>query len=89
MKPPLQAANARSLWSLRLHTMGAARGATELWMGKGVPGNFVATRDLFLGSVGWAGSRFTNIAGVLREDDFALEKHGHIFGADGRIYSRG
>ena len=66
----------------------AGRAATDALMEKGLPANIDAEKFI-LGSVLLDDSRFGEIAGGLREDDFALEKHRRIFARMSELHTRG
>jgi len=66
----------------------AGREATEVLMEKGLPAD-IDVEKLILGSLLLDGSRFIDIAPMLREDDFALEKHRRIFARMSALHSRG
>ena len=55
---------------------------------KGLPANIDAERFI-LGSVLLDDSRFIDIAGILTNDDFALEKHRRIFARMAELHERG
>jgi hypothetical protein len=84
MKSPSRAGRSPA----RLSVARGGRGATEFLTEKGLPANIDAEKFI-LGSILLDGSRFADIAGALREDDFALEKHRRIFARMTGMYSRG
>jgi archaellum biogenesis ATPase FlaH len=63
------------------------RGA-HLALDKGLPANIDAERFI-LGSVLLDDSRWRSIAGIVTNDDFALEKHRRIFGRMRELHERG
>jgi len=65
---------------------GSATAALELQ--KGLPANIDAERFI-LGSILLDDTRFIDIAGIITQDDFALEKHRRIFTRMNEIHSRG
>ena len=67
--------------------MSSASSAT-LALQKGLPANIDAERFI-LGSVLLDDARFIDIAGILANDDFALEKHRRIFARMTELHERG
>src|SRR5580704_15622854 len=61
---------------------------STLELQKGLPANIDAERFI-LGSVLLDDSRFIDIAGIVTNDDFALEKHRRIFLRMSELYERG
>ncbi len=62
--------------------------ATALELQKGLPANIDAERFI-LGSILLDDTRFIDIAGIITQDDFALEKHRRIFTRMNEVHSRG
>ena len=62
--------------------------STAVALQKGLPANIDAERFI-LGSVLLDDARFIDIAGVLLNDDFALEKHRRIFARMSELHERG
>jgi len=62
--------------------------ASALELQKGLPANIDAERFI-LGSILLDDTRFIDIAGIITQDDFALEKHRRIFTRMNEIHSRG
>src|SRR5579871_5450677 len=66
----------------------SAGSAATLELQKGLPANIDAERFI-LGSILLDDSRFIDIAGIITQDDFALEKHRRIFTRMSDIHARG
>src|SRR5580698_9315052 len=62
--------------------------APTLALQKGLPANIDAERFI-LGSVLLDDARFIDIAGIIANDDFALEKHRRIFARMSELHARG
>src|ERR1700758_2332213 len=63
-------------------------GQSSIALQKGLPSNVDAERFV-LGSILLDDSRFIDIAGLLTNDDFSLEKHRRIFTRMGELHERG
>src|SRR5215472_1134941 len=66
----------------------SAGSATSPELQKGLPANIDAERFI-LGSILLDDTRFIDIAGIITQDDFALEKHRRIFTRMNEIHARG
>jgi replicative DNA helicase len=66
----------------------SAGSAVALELQKGLPANIDAERFI-LGSILLDDTRFIDIAGIITQDDFALEKHRRIFTRMSEIHARG
>ncbi len=66
----------------------SATSSATLALQKGLPANIDAERFI-LGSVLLDDGRFIDIAGIVTNDDFALEKHRRIFARMSELHARG
>lgn len=64
------------------------RKGAQLALEKGLPANIDAERFI-LGSILLDDARFIDVAGIVSNDDFALEKHRRIFGRMKELHERG